>query len=104
MKTVLCTMLLLCASAAFGQAVGTSSVSAQPQVYSFEGHPLHAERVPMAATQDINGGIVNAYGQGERPLWEVAQQKHEMPLGDLARTFRAERVAKKKAVMNMQNW
>jgi len=104
MKTILCAMFLLCASAAFGQAVGAATVSSQPQVYTFDSHPLHASRVPMAQSQDLNGGVTVVVTQGERPLWEVAQEKHEMPLGDVARMLRAERAAKKKAAVQLQNW
>ena len=105
MKTILCAICLLCASTtAFGQSAGAATLSGQPQVYAFDGHPLHANRVPLAQTQDINGGFINVSAKGERPLWEVAQEKHEVPLGDVARAYRAERAAEKKSTIHMENW
>lgn len=100
MKTALFAICVLCASTALGQA-GTS-VSAQPQVYSFESHPEHASRQPLAQEQHLNGGELFTYAQGERPLWEVATLTHEVPLGDVARRFRQEHLAAKKAVKSLQ--
>ena len=104
MKTVLCAICLLCASSAFGQAAGAATLSGQPQSYAFDSHVLHASRVPMAQEQDLNGGSAITIAQGERPLWEVAQQKHEVPLGDVARAYRAQRAAEKKSTIHMENW
>ena len=100
MKTAIFVMCVLCASAAFGQ-VG-ASVSAQPQIYSFESHPQNASQQPMASEQSLNTATY-VYAQGERPLWEVATPSHEVPLGDSARLLRQEHIAAKKAVKLWQN-
>ena len=104
MKSLLCAFCLLCASSAFGQAAGAATLSGQPQSYVFDSHPLHASRVPMAQPQDLTGGATYTIAQGERPLWEVAQEKHEVPLGDVARAYRAQRAAEKKSTIHMENW
>ena len=101
MKTALLVTLVLCASAAFGQA---ASVSNQPLVYAFESHPGHAVRTPMAAEQRLNGGETYVIAQGERPLWEVAAPPvQEVPLGDSARQLREEHLTGKKAVKCWSN-
>ena len=44
--------------------------------------------------------LVNAsylYVQGERPLWEVQPLAPQVPLGDIARAYRKEHEAAKKA-------
>ncbi len=94
-------VLVLCASASFGQSVTAGTLSATPQIYSFEGHPEHAMRTPLAQEQQINGGETVVSAVGERPLWEVATIVHERPLGDVAREFRAQRLLSKKAVMSL---
>jgi hypothetical protein len=103
MKTVLFVMFVLCASSAFGQAAASASVSAQPTIYSFESHAEHASRQPLAKEQDLNGGVVFTYAQGERPLWEFATPTHEVPLGDSARMLRQEHSTAKKAAKCWQN-
>jgi hypothetical protein len=102
MKTVLFALCVLCASAAFGQ-IGQSSLSAQPTVYTFENHPQHASRTPMADPQTLNGNEVSVSAHGERPLWEVAVTKQEVSLGEAARALREEHESAKRAVRSWQN-
>ena len=101
MKTILLTICILGASAAFGQAA--TVLSATPQVYSFETHPEHASRQPLAPMQSLNGSEELVYAQGELPLWEVATPVHEVPLGDSARALRQEHETSKRAGKCWQN-
>jgi hypothetical protein len=101
MKTILLTICILGASAAFGQAANV--LSATPQVYSFETHPEHASRQPLAPMQSLNGSEELVYAQGELPLWEVATAVHEVPLGDSARALRREHETSKRAAKYWQN-
>lgn len=103
MKTALLAICILGASAAFGQTA-TQGVSSQAHVYVFESHAEHASRQPLALTQNLNGGEILVYAQGEVPLWEVVRPVHEVPLGDAARALRQEHETAKKAVKSWQNW
>jgi hypothetical protein len=103
MKIALLATLVLCASAAFGQAAVSATLSAQPQVYSFDSHPGHAARMALAQESSINGGETYVVAQGERPLWEVATPVHEVPLGDSARELREQHLSAKKAIKSWQN-
>lgn len=104
MKIAMLALCILGSSAAFAQSVvGSSSVSAQPQVYAFESHPEHASRKPMRPMEMLNENEPTVSAQGERPLWEFATPVHEVPLGDSARTLRLEHAATKKAAKVWQN-
>ena len=91
---ILCTCL--CTSAAFGQ-VGVATLSNQPQVVQSPSHPLHAETHAMATESPLVGGGGYTYAQGERPLWEFGPVSVPTPLGDIARAYRKEKQAAKKA-------
>ena len=97
MKTTLLILMLFCAVAAFGQA--QSGVSAQPIVAQFADHPEHASFTPMATEHSIVGGAPDSYSyaHGERPLWEFGPVSEPVPLGDVARAYRKEKTAAKKA-------
>jgi hypothetical protein len=100
MKITLVLFCFLCATAAFGQAaLGGSALSSEPRILQMPSHPAHAMQQPMGRQQSIlvNSAVVSAHG--ERPLWEVAPKRHEVPLGDVARMFRKEHATAKKAVM-----
>ncbi len=97
MRYILLALLLLGAVAAFGQA---AAISAQPQVFIIPDHPQHASLKPMACESPLVGGAPDAYtyAQGERPLWEFGPvSPPPTPLGDVARAFRKEKLAAKKA-------
>ena len=53
----------------------------------------------MASETSIIGGSPNTYtyAQGERPLWEFGPVSQPTPLGDVARAYRKEKVAARKA-------
>jgi hypothetical protein len=99
MKITLFVLFLFATAAAFGQAGG--ALSNQPQITSIPDHPLHAEQVAMASEHPLVGGSgaeTYTYAQGERPLWEFGSPLPEpTPLGDVARAFRKEKLAAKKA-------
>jgi hypothetical protein len=90
---IFCTAL--CTPAALGQAAVLSS---QPQIIVAPSHPLHAEMHSLAAESSLVGGGTYTYAQGERPLWEFGSSLPEpAPLGDVARTFRKEKMTARKA-------
>jgi hypothetical protein len=97
MKPTLLILLVLCSVAAFGQA---AALSGEPQVIRIPDHPQHAERQAMACEKPLVGGAgaeTYTYAQGERPLWEFGSVSEATPLGDVARAYRKEKQAAKKA-------
>ncbi len=101
MKITLFVLFFLCTATAtaFGQT-GVGVLSNQPQIVSPADHPLHAEYRDLASEHPLVGGgsATYTYAQGERPLWEFGSPNPEpTPLGDVARAYRKEKVAIKKA-------
>jgi hypothetical protein len=103
MKIAMLAVCILGSSAAFAQAATSSSVNAQPQVYTFESHPEHASRKALRSAENLNGNEIVVYAQGERPLWELATPVYEVPLGDSARALRQEHAMVKRAARCWQN-
>ena len=101
MKTVFFLFCVMCASAAFGQATtGASALSAEPTPVMVPTHPRHADHQDLLTEQSLLGASVNISAHGERPLWEFAPKKVEVPLGDVARALREDhKVAKKSATV-----
>ena len=98
MKVTLGLLFLLCASAAFGQATaGASALNAQPIVFQIQSHAEHASYTPLGQEQYLSEKSSYTFGHGERPLWEVAPVKTEVPLGDVARALREEHLKARKA-------
>ena len=97
MKTTLLIITILCTVAAFGQ--NASSISNNPQPLQLTGHPEHASQGTMAIEHSLVGGGAStySYAQGERPLWEFGEIKPQIPLGDVARSVRKEKLTAKKA-------
>jgi len=99
MKTTLFVLLLffICSAAAFGQAAPV--LSNQPAPVVVLEHPQHASPHEMALEQSLLGGPLNAYtyAQGEQPLWEFGPTAEPVPLGDIARAYRKEKLTAKKA-------
>lgn len=96
MKTTLFLLFILCAATSFGQAVASIDGS----TFRISDHPGHAETHAMAQEQPLVGGGSNtySYAQGERPLWEFGPvAPPPTPLGDVARFYRKEKLAAKKA-------
>jgi hypothetical protein len=98
MKTTLLVLFILCAATAFGQIAG-GVLPSQPQILELPDHPQHAALHEMAQEHPLVGGSPSTYGyaQGERPLWEFGPVSTPVPLGDVARAYRKEKLTAKKA-------
>ena len=96
MKTTLLVLFILCSVVAFGQY---GSVSSQPVVPQLPEHTQHATVHEMAPEQSLVGGppTTYTYAQGEQPLWEFGPVSPQVPLGDVARAYRKEKLTAKKA-------
>jgi len=101
MKTTLLAFLVLCASAAFGQSFA-SVRSSEPNVVQLPSHQARASQHPLAQESNILFTSANISARGERPLWEFAQPRVEVPLGDVARMLREGHATVKKAVMVLE--
>jgi hypothetical protein len=97
MKMSLFALCLLWATVSFGQTAAV--IDNQPQIVQLPSHPARAMSRPMALETSLlmTGGMVSA--QGQRPLWEFATKRTEMPLGDVARMYRKQHETAKKAVL-----
>jgi hypothetical protein len=97
MKTTLLAFFIFCAPVAFGQLAGV--LSNNPQMLQMSDNPRHAEVHDMAPMQPLVGGRSDnyTYAQGERPLWEFGPVSEPVPLGDVARAYRKEKLTAKKA-------
>jgi hypothetical protein len=102
MKTILLASIILCSAAAFGQATTGGAVRVQP--LQFDNNPQHAERMPMAVEHPLVGAGLDTYSvaSGERPLWEFGPVSTPVPLGDVAREFRKEKLTAKKAQITFE--
>jgi hypothetical protein len=100
MKTISLVLLLLFASAAFGQYGG--GISSRPQPYHPPENPAHASRHALAAEQYVLSGTAYSSAQGEKPTWELPRAA-EVPLGDIARTLRQDHATLKKARFVYEN-
>lgn len=96
MKTMLIVLCVLCAATAVGQS-GVSAISSQSSIVQFTEHPEHAAPHGMATEQPIVGGGTYTVMHGERPLWEFGPVTEQPSLGDVARTYRKEKLTTKKA-------
>ena len=96
-NTLLVVMMVFVGSACFGQAA--SAISSEPQVIQVPSHPMHADQHSMASEHSLVGGGANtySYAQGERPLWEFGPVSEPVPLGDVARAARKDKLSAKKA-------
>jgi len=105
MKTVFCLFCVSFASAAFAQNVGAaaSALSNEPIHIMVPEHPEHASQKPMLAEQSLLQTSTFTAAHGERPLWEVAPVKEEVPLGDVARAYRREHNIEKRSATVVEN-
>jgi hypothetical protein len=92
---------ILCAGAAFAQTASALSNNPQPLVVT--DHPQRAITHAMAQDDNLRGTSAYSVEHGEQPLWEFPSDKHETPLGDVARAYRREHAVDKKAVIVMEN-
>jgi len=94
--TVFALFILVAATTAFGQ--NGSVISSEAHMTIIPDHPEHADLHALAAERPLVGGGNYTYAQGERPLWEFGSPlPAPAPLGDVARAFRREKLAVKKA-------
>ena len=104
MKTLVLVACILCTAAAFGQATaGAGALSSQPQRIVVPSHPERAVGQSMANSESLLGHGGYTIAHGERPLWEVAPDRVEKPLGDQARELKQERITAKKAKRVWEN-
>lgn len=98
MKTTLFVLCFFCATAAFGQAIGSGALlSSEPVVVQFASHTGHASQTSMGSAQNLLEQSSFTHARGERPLWEVAIPSQVTPLGDSARSLKKAHDAVKKA-------
>ena len=97
MKNTLLLLMILCSGAALGQSASVRS--SYPQPIQIAGNPAQATQGAMATERSLVGGgpSTYSYAQGERPLWEFGEVQPEIPLGDVARSARKEKLTAKKA-------
>lgn len=96
MKTTLCLIFLLCATAAFAQSAPV--LSNQASIIQIPDHVQHASQHDLAQSESLLEQSAYTYAQGERPLWEFGPVgPPPVPLGDLARAARKEHAHDKKA-------
>jgi hypothetical protein len=104
MKIAICVACLFCATAAFAQAsLGMSVLNSEPVVLKSPDHPQRALQMPMGNEQTVMTTFYPTHATGQRPLWEVAPKKVEVPLGDVARELRKEHAAASKAQIIWEN-
>lgn len=96
-NALLVVMIVFAGSACFGQTAAL--LSSQPQVIRMTSHPMEAQQHAMATEHSLLGGGASnySYAQGERPLWEFGPFSEPVPLGDVAREVRKEKLNAKKA-------
>ena len=95
MKTTIFVLCLFTATLAAAQAA--PSVSGQPQPMRMSENPLHASQHEMGNEQSLLHTSAYTYAHGELPLSEVGVISQPIPLGDVARAYRAEHKLAKKA-------
>lgn len=101
MKITLFVLLILCTAAAFGQTAPV--LPNQVQMVVIPDHVAHASQHDMAQERPLVGGNSDnyTYAQGERPLWEFGPVSTPVPLGDIARAYRREKLGIKKAEVRL---
>jgi hypothetical protein len=91
---------LLCVTSAFAQSAAV--LSNNPAMIVIPDHPQRASQHDMAQYDNLRGSDAYTYVQGEQPLWEYASDKHETPLGDVARAYRKDHMIDRKATIVME--
>lgn len=97
MKTTLLVLVIFSAAAAISQTAPV--IPNQVSVMRLPDHPQEAQLHPLGTERSLLGGAsaTYSYGQGERPLWEFGPAAEPVPLGDVARAYRQEKPAARKA-------
>jgi len=101
MKTTLLILMVLAATATFGQSAGV--LSNVPQEVHMSEHPMHAELTAMASEHFLVGGGTYTVAHGERPLWEFGPvSEPARPLGDVARDVRKDKQSARRAEVSLE--
>ena len=100
MKTAIFVVCLLAAASAAAQTA--SATSAQTQPLRMCENPQHASQHDMAPEQSLLPQSSYHYERGERPLWEFGPITQPVPLGDVARAYRAGHLLAKKAAVTLE--
>jgi hypothetical protein len=95
MNKTLLVFFLLFASAAFAQSFVGRTINNEPQNYSVESHPAHADYAAMSVGTSILGSGGYGLAQGERPASDFVQGE-TIPLGTFAREYRKQHAAQQK--------
>jgi hypothetical protein len=99
MKKTLFLLCLLSTTAAFAQVSG--SISSEPHVYEFAGHPGQASYAPMAHERNILANASFSFAQGDRPALDfphpAVTAEEAVSLGTVARELRQEHAQVKKS-------
>jgi hypothetical protein len=104
MKTLVVVFCFLATSAALAQTgIGGGVLSNEPVVIQVPSHPAHASQPGMAEPQNVMESSSQTIAQGQRPVWELAPKVNPVPLGDIARALRKERMAAKKSTLVWEN-
>ncbi len=102
MKTTIFVICLLCATTSAVAQAATSASQGQPQMLRMAENPLHASDHEMATEQSLLKPSAYSYAKGERPLSEFGPISQPVPLGDIARAYRAGHVLAKKAEVTLE--
>ena len=98
MKTTIFVICLLCATTSAVAQAAASASQGQPQMLRMAENPQHASEHDMATEQSLLKCSAYSYAKGERPLWEFGPvSQPPVPLGDVARAYRAGHTLAKKA-------
>src|SRR5579864_1988815 len=99
MKTTLFVLCLFAATAAFGQATGSTGSATMSSTVQMANHAEHASQHALAQEENLMEHSNVYFGQGEIPLWEAQgpSKVHPVPLGDIARMYRRDHELVKKA-------
>jgi len=99
MKTALFVLCFLSATAAFGQATGSTGSATLSSTLQMASHPERASQHSLAQEENLMEHSNFYFAQGERPLWEVQgpSKVRPLPLGDIARMYRKDHELVKKA-------
>jgi hypothetical protein len=99
MKTLLGTLLVLCATSAFSQNI----ISSEVRPLRFSEHPEHASRQALANESSLLESSSISYYKGEVPLADLGSPIYYVPLGDLARSAKKEHINDRKAVKSLED-
>ncbi len=100
------TVFLLCLLMSTGALAQAGGLGAAPMgsTFTVPDHAMHASPQSVAQAQSLfPSASTVSVAEGELPLWEVAPEHHEMPLGDAARLQKKEHATDKKARVVWEN-